>query len=130
MKLFEPSPPNTPTTPSPEFPPPSPQTEEEGEAEDIPRAHSEQEQTVLYNPLQPPPLTPYDEMLTPIDNRFGTHTSNCGHCIHIECFQRYFNSLLKRHIAQQTYEGQGKINISGGEFLCPNVSNSLTFVLF
>jgi len=47
------------------------------------------------------------------------HASTCGHHLHIECFHKYYASLLERLFSEQMYEGRGEIDVNHGEFLCP-----------
>lgn len=61
------------------------------------------------------------EALHSVDHSPGARISNCGHYLHFECFQRYFSSLLQRHVAGQIYEGRGITDLMCGEYLCPTV---------
>lgn len=68
------------------------------------------------------------EPLRNLDQTTNVTISNCGHYLHVECFQRYFSSLLKRHFDNQMYEGRHTINILVGEYFCPTcrtLSNAL-----
>ncbi|CAM6105290.1 unnamed protein product [Calypogeia fissa] len=47
------------------------------------------------------------------------HVRCCGHQMHQACFQRYAESLLKRHYARSPYEGKGLIDLARMDFLCP-----------
>jgi hypothetical protein len=54
-----------------------------------------------------------------IDAESGVHIGFCGHAIHIQCFQRYFATLITRHDNSDLYEGYNILNLASGEFLCP-----------
>ncbi|BBN00658.1 hypothetical protein MPTK1_2g00960 [Marchantia polymorpha subsp. ruderalis] len=55
----------------------------------------------------------------PLDLHPTEHVRCCGHQMHQMCFQRYADSLLKRHYAKSTYEGKGIIDLGKMDFLCP-----------
>ncbi|OLL26450.1 E3 ubiquitin-protein ligase ubr1 [Neolecta irregularis DAH-3] len=54
----------------------------------------------------------------PSDNILkGANASSCGHLIHADCFDRFYNNILDRSHAQQ-YRNHPE-NTKRGEFLCP-----------
>eukprot|EP00741_Cyanophora_paradoxa_P007338 tig00001107_g7098.t1 len=66
---------------------------------------------------------PFDERPAP-----GAHASFCGHAMHVECFERYLASLVQRHAAMRTYEGDAIVELERAEILCPTcrrLSNAL-----
>ncbi|KAJ6246326.1 ubiquitin ligase e3 alpha-related [Anaeramoeba flamelloides] len=52
-----------------------------------------------------------------------------SHLIHVECYQQYFNNLVKREYDQQWYEGMGIINLSKFEFLNPVDRNLVNTII-
>ncbi|KAL3678070.1 hypothetical protein R1sor_021026 [Riccia sorocarpa] len=55
----------------------------------------------------------------PLDLHPTEHVRCCGHQMHQMCFQRYADSLIKRHCTRSPYEGKGIIDLEKMEFLCP-----------
>eukprot|EP00737_Agarophyton_chilense_P002228 gb/GEZJ01002532.1/.p1 GENE.gb/GEZJ01002532.1/~~gb/GEZJ01002532.1/.p1 ORF type:complete len:1990 (-),score=202.64 gb/GEZJ01002532.1/:1768-7737(-) len=47
------------------------------------------------------------------------HISLCSHVIHMECFERYFSSLLHSNSRRILFEGFNVVNLQRVEFLCP-----------
>lgn len=47
----------------------------------------------------------------------GVYIHFCGHCIHFDCYDKYYNSLRQRR-QQLLFEGI-VLDLSAGEFLCP-----------
>eukprot|EP00002_Diphylleia_rotans_P025924 TRINITY_DN5146_c0_g1_i2.p1 TRINITY_DN5146_c0_g1~~TRINITY_DN5146_c0_g1_i2.p1 ORF type:complete len:1542 (+),score=325.40 TRINITY_DN5146_c0_g1_i2:93-4718(+) len=81
-----------------------------------------------YRPKKKPPRNPLEEYTRNLNNSIGIHISYCGHQIHEECYQSYFDSLLKSHLNEEEYEGFNIASIPRLEFVCPacrRLSNTL-----
>ncbi|KAG2467425.1 UBR2 ligase, partial [Polypterus senegalus] len=50
----------------------------------------------------------------------GTHTGSCGHVMHSQCWQRYFDAVqAKEQRRQQRLRVHTSYDVENGEFLCP-----------
>jgi hypothetical protein len=49
----------------------------------------------------------------------GAVVYTCDHLVHTECFDRYFNGLLRASFSRSTYRGARFLSLERGEFLCP-----------
>lgn len=62
----------------------------------------------------------YDPLLLPADLFCGPHTSTCGHVMHSDCWQKFFDSvLLKERRRPLRYGRHISFNVDKNEFLCP-----------
>ncbi|XP_043917807.1 E3 ubiquitin-protein ligase UBR2 isoform X2 [Protopterus annectens] len=62
----------------------------------------------------------YDPLFMHPDLAYGTHTGSCGHTMHAQCWQRYFEAvLLKEQRRQHRTRGHTSYDVEHGEFLCP-----------
>ena len=62
------------------------------------------------------------------ENATEIQFTTCSHFVHTRCYQRYFETLQKRHIRDEQYEGKLLIDLELGEFVCPVcrcISNAL-----
>ncbi|XP_034092509.1 E3 ubiquitin-protein ligase UBR2-like isoform X1 [Gymnodraco acuticeps] len=62
----------------------------------------------------------YDPLFMHPDLSLGTHTASCGHIMHANCWQRYFEAVqVKEQRRQQRLRGHTSYDVEHGEFLCP-----------
>ncbi|KAF3841609.1 hypothetical protein F7725_023560 [Dissostichus mawsoni] len=62
----------------------------------------------------------YDPLFMHPDLFLGTHTASCGHIMHADCWQRYFEAVqVKEQRRQQRLRGHTSYDVEHGEFLCP-----------
>lgn len=61
-----------------------------------------------------------DPLLTPSDLSCGTYTSSCGHVMHADCWQRYFDAIAAKERRRPfRFRNACSYNIEKLEFLCP-----------
>ncbi|KAL2641840.1 hypothetical protein R1flu_009427 [Riccia fluitans] len=66
------------------------------------------------------PVSAHDMLVSgPLDLHPTEHVRCCGHQMHQICFQRYADSLIKRHYSRSPYEGKDIIELGKMDFLCP-----------
>ncbi|XP_063299948.1 E3 ubiquitin-protein ligase UBR2 isoform X2 [Pelobates fuscus] len=62
----------------------------------------------------------YDPLFMHPDLACGTHTGSCGHIMHADCWQRYFDAVqAKEQRRQQRLRVHTSYDVENGEFLCP-----------
>ncbi|XP_030044779.1 E3 ubiquitin-protein ligase UBR2-like, partial [Microcaecilia unicolor] len=62
----------------------------------------------------------YDPLFMHPDLVCGTHTGSCGHIMHAQCWQRYFDAVqAKEQRRQQRLRVHTSYDVENGEFLCP-----------
>ncbi|XP_060594831.1 E3 ubiquitin-protein ligase UBR2-like isoform X1 [Ruditapes philippinarum] len=75
----------------------------------------------------------YDPLLMRSDLSTGSHTSSCGHMMHADCWQRFFDGILERERRRPLrFRHNFSYDIEKMEFLCPLcecISNSVIPVL-
>ncbi|XP_066172213.1 E3 ubiquitin-protein ligase UBR2 isoform X3 [Sylvia atricapilla] len=71
------------------------------------------------NKITPDPEK-YDPLFMHPDLSCGTHTGSCGHIMHAQCWQRYFDAVqAKEQRRQQRLRVHTSYDVENGEFLCP-----------
>ena len=61
-----------------------------------------------------------DPLVSYRDHRVGVHMNSCGHVMHGDCWQRYFESLeTNERISLSRLRIQRTIDLAKREFLCP-----------
>ncbi|KAK1904529.1 E3 ubiquitin-protein ligase UBR2, partial [Dissostichus eleginoides] len=66
----------------------------------------------------------YDPLFMHPDLSLGTHNASCGHIMHADCWQRYFEAVqVKEQRRQQRLRGHTSYDVEHGEFLCPLVDH-------
>uniref|UniRef100_A0A8C5PGM3 E3 ubiquitin-protein ligase n=1 Tax=Leptobrachium leishanense TaxID=445787 RepID=A0A8C5PGM3_9ANUR len=62
----------------------------------------------------------YNPLFMHPDLACGTHTGSCGHIMHADCWQRYFDAVqAKEQRRQQRLRVHTSYDVENGEFLCP-----------
>lgn len=62
----------------------------------------------------------YDPLLVPADLFSGPHTITCGHVMHSDCWQKFFDSVLKKERRRPLRFGRHiSFDVDKNEFLCP-----------
>uniref|UniRef100_A0A1W7R9B1 E3 ubiquitin-protein ligase n=1 Tax=Hadrurus spadix TaxID=141984 RepID=A0A1W7R9B1_9SCOR len=62
----------------------------------------------------------YDPLLVPADLFSGPHTTTCGHVMHSDCWQKFFDSVLKKERRRPLRFGRHiSFDVDKNEFLCP-----------
>ncbi|KAI0239314.1 E3 ubiquitin-protein ligase UBR2 [Lamellibrachia satsuma] len=71
----------------------------------------------------------HDPLFTSADLPVGAHTATCGHIMHADCWQRFFDAILaKERRRTLRFRHHVSYDIDKGEFLCPlceTLSNSV-----
>lgn len=57
------------------------------------------------------------------------HVSLCGHAVHIECFEGFFNSLLRSKDNQMVFAGSEVVDLNKREFFCPGCRRLSNLIL-
>ncbi|XP_076464873.1 E3 ubiquitin-protein ligase UBR2-like isoform X2 [Babylonia areolata] len=62
----------------------------------------------------------YDPLLMSADLFNGTHTSSCGHCMHHECWQRFFQNIVNKERRRPIrFRQNSSYDVDKMEYLCP-----------
>ncbi|XP_070569458.1 E3 ubiquitin-protein ligase UBR2-like isoform X2 [Ptychodera flava] len=62
----------------------------------------------------------FDAMFVPPDLYYGTHVSTCGHIMHWDCWQRFFESVVaKEQRRPHRFRAHLSFDVDKREFLCP-----------
>ncbi|XP_069190099.1 E3 ubiquitin-protein ligase UBR2 isoform X3 [Procambarus clarkii] len=62
----------------------------------------------------------HDPLLLPADLHWGAHTSSCGHAMHAQCWQKYFDDVLtKERRRPYRFRQNLSFDIEKFEYLCP-----------
>ncbi|XP_069939421.1 E3 ubiquitin-protein ligase UBR2 isoform X2 [Cherax quadricarinatus] len=62
----------------------------------------------------------HDPLLLPADLHWGAHTSSCGHAMHAQCWQKYFDDVLtKERRRPYRFRQNLSFDIEKLEYLCP-----------
>lgn len=62
----------------------------------------------------------FDATFMPSDLFFGPHISTCGHAMHYECWQGYFNAVVKRETSRPNRNSRHiSFELEKNEILCP-----------
>ncbi|XP_070180013.1 E3 ubiquitin-protein ligase UBR2-like isoform X1 [Littorina saxatilis] len=62
----------------------------------------------------------YDPLLMSADLFNGTHTSSCGHCMHHECWQRFFQNIVNKERRRPVrFRHSSSYDVDKMEYLCP-----------
>ncbi|XP_041351534.1 E3 ubiquitin-protein ligase UBR2-like isoform X2 [Gigantopelta aegis] len=62
----------------------------------------------------------YDPLFVPVDLFTGTHVSSCGHVMHHDCWQRYFDNVMNKERRRPLRFRQSfSYDIDKMEYLCP-----------
>ncbi|MPC24345.1 E3 ubiquitin-protein ligase UBR2 [Portunus trituberculatus] len=62
----------------------------------------------------------HDTLILPGDLHWGAHTSSCGHAMHANCWQKYFDDVVtKERRRPYRYRQNMSFDIEKSEFLCP-----------
>ncbi|XP_021345433.1 E3 ubiquitin-protein ligase UBR2-like isoform X2 [Mizuhopecten yessoensis] len=71
----------------------------------------------------------HDYLFSPSDLTTGTYTSSCGHVMHFDCWQRFFDAVvMKERRRPIRFRSNLSYNIDQNEFLCPlceSISNTV-----
>ncbi|XP_060067571.1 E3 ubiquitin-protein ligase UBR2-like isoform X1 [Ylistrum balloti] len=71
----------------------------------------------------------HDYLFSPSDLTSGTYTSSCGHVMHFDCWQRFFDAVVMRERRRPIrFRSNLSYNIEQNEFLCPlceSISNTV-----
>lgn len=71
----------------------------------------------------------YDYLFSPSDLNTGTYTSSCGHVMHFDCWQRFFDAVVMRERRRPIrFRSNLSYSIDHNEFLCPlceSISNTV-----
>merc|ERR1719219_685879 len=65
-----------------------------------------------------PELLPSVPLLTS-DLHFGIHTSSCGHVMHADCWEKYFDDVHNSERTRSRLRSPQNYDALKGEFLCP-----------
>ncbi len=75
---------------------------------------SRQRGQVIENPDE------YDPLIMPATLNVGAHTSTCGHVMHSDCWQRFFDAIVvKERRRPFRFRHHYSYDIEKNEFLCP-----------
>lgn len=61
----------------------------------------------------------FDPLYPPADVYWGLHTSSCGHIMHSDCWQGYFDSVVAKERRALRLRQFIRLDINTREFLCP-----------
>ncbi|XP_071525838.1 LOW QUALITY PROTEIN: E3 ubiquitin-protein ligase UBR2 [Panulirus ornatus] len=62
----------------------------------------------------------HDPLLLPADLHWGVHTSSCGHAMHAQCWQKYFDDVVtKERRRPYRFRQNLSFDIEKSEYLCP-----------
>lgn len=62
----------------------------------------------------------HDPLILPADLHWGVHTSSCGHAMHAQCWQKYFEDVLtKERRRPYRFRQNLSFDIEKSEYLCP-----------
>uniref|UniRef100_A0A0P4WDX2 E3 ubiquitin-protein ligase n=2 Tax=Scylla olivacea TaxID=85551 RepID=A0A0P4WDX2_SCYOL len=62
----------------------------------------------------------HDTLILPGDLHWGAHTSSCGHAMHANCWQKYFDDVVtKERRRPYRYRPSMSFDVEKSEFLCP-----------
>ena len=60
------------------------------------------------------------QLTMPADLYCGTHLSTCGHVMHLECWEQFFESVVSKERRRPLRYGRhGSFNVDNNEYLCP-----------
>ncbi len=73
----------------------------------------------------------YNPLFTPRDLFTGVFTSSCGHVMHGECWQKYFDSVKDKERRQllRLHSFHNHIDVTKNEYLCPLCSSLCNTVI-
>lgn len=60
-----------------------------------------------------------DPLVSYRDQRVGTHVGSCGHVMHGDCWQRFFESILATDRLSIRFRIRNTFDLTKREFLCP-----------
>jgi E3 ubiquitin-protein ligase UBR2 len=60
-----------------------------------------------------------DPLVSYRDQRVGTHVASCGHVMHGDCWQRFFESILANDRLSLRFRIRNTFDLTKREFLCP-----------
>jgi E3 ubiquitin-protein ligase UBR2 len=61
----------------------------------------------------------FDPLYPPADIFWGLHTSSCGHIMHSDCWQGFFDSVLAKERRALRLRQFLSVDVNRREFLCP-----------
>lgn len=64
-----------------------------------------------------------------IEKSRTTHVSLCGHAVHVDCFEGFFNSLLRSKENQMVFAGSEVVDLDKREFFCPGCRRLSNLIL-
>lgn len=63
------------------------------------------------------------------ENGRTVHVALCGHAVHVDCFDGFFNSLLRSRSRQLVFAGSEVVDLEKYEFLCPGCRRLSNLIL-
>ena len=60
-----------------------------------------------------------DPLVSHRDQRVGTHVGSCGHVMHGDCWQRFFESIVANDRSSLRFRIRNTFDLTKREFLCP-----------
>jgi E3 ubiquitin-protein ligase UBR2 len=60
-----------------------------------------------------------DPLVSYRDQRVGTHVGSCGHVMHGDCWQRFFESILANDRLSLRFRIRNAFDLTKKEFICP-----------
>lgn len=61
----------------------------------------------------------FDPLYPPSDNYWGLHTTSCGHIMHSDCWQGFFDSVVAKERRALRIRHPISVDVNRREFLCP-----------